>query len=175
MATDRQLATILNSGEITSMYIGDTTSADNVQVASDVALSILSAGTTSELSEQTLVAETPEVLNWFEDVVIELGSDISYTAVDDEINIITTGIYKLGGAFLLDAPNGDDVDICLYINGSPTSNCGHTIGRGAGKHVVIVYYTAVALSAADDLTLWVESDGTSITIQSANLVIEKIG
>jgi len=174
MATDRQLQTILNSGEIIGIKIGGTASGDSVATLDDVALSILSAGTTSELSEQTLVAGVPEVLNWFEDVVIELGSDIAYTAIDDEINIVTTGIYKLGGAFLLDAPNGDDVDICLYINGSPTPNCGHTIGRGAGKHVSIVYYTVVALSAADDLTLWVESDGTSVTIQSCNLVIEKI-
>jgi len=51
MATDRELATILNSGEITTSYLGGTASANKVQTAADVEIKAAAAvATETELT-----------------------------------------------------------------------------------------------------------------------------
>jgi len=172
---DKELQTILNSGEVTSIYLGGTAGGNKVVTQEEVELSILAVGTVVPLTEQTLVGGVAEKLVWLETETIKIGTDLSYSTTNDEINIITSGVYKIAGTHLLEAPNGNELDFCLRINGVVKPLCATATGRGTGKTASISTQGAMILSAADVLTIWVESTGTSLTIQGSSVIIEKIG
>ena len=171
---DRELQNALSSGEITNIKVGGTTTANEVATKGDIELSILSAGSNDPLVAQTLVAGTPTKLVWIIDDTIKIGTDIAYNATLDNITIATSGVYKIGGAVSLEAASGDVLDIHLRVNDVETPYCNQATGKGAGKPVSISYYSAVAFNSSDVLTLYIESSGTSIEVQTANMVVEKI-
>ena len=167
---DRQLQAILSSGEITSMNIGGTDSGDAVAKVSDISPNIISVGTMTQLSAQTLVAGVPEILFYFSEEVIKIGSSLSSSTTTQEIFVATSGVYKIMGTVKLTDGNANEVHtITLYNNGIATPFKGSITGNGN-----IVFIGATPLSQGDDLQLYITSTSTSITVVNSSIIVEKI-
>jgi len=136
-----------------------------------VAISIVS---TSALSTQTLTSGTAERLRWMTTALVDAGgSDISYSISTDNILIGNTGIYKVYGVLSAIAPINDIVDVELYIDNLPTGFKSSCIGRGNTSAVTFVYTFMSSFAINDDISLYVTSTGTEITVQSASVTVEK--
>jgi hypothetical protein len=171
---DRELQTILNSGEITSMYLGSPATDNRVVTEGDVKLSILGVGTISPLAEQTLAAGVPEVYTWITTDTISQGDDITYSAATQRINILTSGVYKIAGTQVFTAGNVNYLQFCLRINGVQAPICNSNEGRGLSQSVSVSSFGVLTLSAGDYIEIWVESTGTDITCQSSSVFVEKV-
>lgn len=166
---DKELATVLNSGDLSSIYLGGTTSAHKVAVAADVTPSILSIGATSPLSSQS-VSTTPEKLTWFTSETALLGSSFSYSIPNQRITILESGTYKVGGTVRLsDGSNNEAHTITTYLNGIATPFEASIEGDGT-----LVFIAAAQYSTADYIELYISSTSSTITVQFSNLVVEKI-
>jgi|SaaInlStandDraft_4_1057021.scaffolds.fasta_scaffold01837_11 hypothetical protein len=171
---DRELQTILNSGEITSIYLGSPIADNKVVTAGDVELSILGVGSVVPLAQQTLAAGVPEVYTWITTDTISQGGDITYSATTQRISILTSGVYKIAGTQVFTAGNVNYLQFCLRINGVQAPICNSNEGRGSSQAVSVSSFGVLTLSAGDYLEVWVESTGTDITCQSSSVFVEKI-
>jgi len=200
---DRELATILNSGEIDSVYVGGATSndklltkteldagytnnathttlADRVTVnEADIVVlqnnlnDALSVITTSALPTQTLVAGVPEKLEWMTTAVVDSGTAISHTIATDDILINEAGVYKVYGVVTINMPINDIVSIELYVDNLPTGFHTAGIGRGDDATVSFNYSFMTSFAINDDINLYVTSDGVEITLHTASVTVEK--
>jgi hypothetical protein len=171
---DKELQTVLNSGELTGIKLGGTATANEVATKADIEASIISVGTHIAQPSQTLVAGVEEQLFYFDTQTILIGADLVSNVTTDTITIVTSATYKIGGTITAEAANKDVIDIHLAVNGADVGLHNSMTGRGAGKKVTVSYFGAISLSAADELTLSVESTGTSIIVDASSMVIEKI-
>lgn len=133
------------------------------------AISILSTGKPT----QTLVANTAEKLEWMDSVLVDLGTDISYTVSSNDILINTAGVYRVSGVMSLTAPVNDIVEIELYIDNLPTGLKASGIGRGADSVINFQNSFLTSFAINDDVHLYVKSTGTEITLSSGTMSIEK--
>lgn len=171
---DKELQTILNSGGINTIFLGGTASANKVVTEADISSSIFAIGTSTAKATQTVVEDTPEKLVWMTQVYVGLGDDMEENISTNEITILNSGTFKLGGTINTHSPINDVVSITLYVNGNPTPLKSEVIGRGDNTTSTFVYFGAVGLNSADVITLWVESTGTEVTVDAASVVLEKI-
>lgn len=126
-------------------------------------------------SLQTLVADTPEKLEWMDSFVVDSGgSDISAVLLDNQFTILTTGIYKITEVISFIAPVNDIVSLGLYIDNLPTGESNSTIGRGTDYPVTLSCSFTASFSTSDEIDIFVTSDGTAITLQSSNVTLEKL-
>lgn len=171
---DRELQTVLNSGEITSMYIGGVSSSKKVVINEDIALSMVAVGTQTPLAAQTLASGVAEKYTYFTGHTVNQGADIAYSVPDQRINIITSGTYKIMGTQIIEGGLGKEFDFCLRINGVEAPLCGFVEGRGAGKKNNAVNVGVLTLSAGDYLEIWITANDTSVTCAASSVAVEKI-
>ena len=134
----------------------------------------ISIATLSPIEAQTLIANTPEKLEWMTTAIVSAGgTSISYDIPTDNILVQEAGIYKLYGVVSGVAPINDIVDIELYIDNLPTGFSSSCVGRGDGSSVTFTYSFMTPFAVNDDINLYITSTGTSFTVQSASVTVEK--
>jgi len=134
---------------------------------------IVAVGTESTLAKQTLVEDTAEKLSFIDDTFVTSGTSITVDEANDEITVISNGVYSVSGVITFIAPINDVVQIELYLNGVATGFLNSSIGRGNGLSCTVSYVALRQLSANDEITLYVKSNGVEVTIDNATLIIEK--
>lgn len=172
---DRELQTILNSGEITQAYFGGVTSSKKVVIQEDIQLSLVALAASTSLTSQAIVANTPEKYTWYDTAVVDQGSHVGYTLADQEINIISSGTYKVMGTQQFEFQNGSIVEFTMYVNGVASSFKNSGIGKGSGNSVGVTFIGAATFNAGDTITIYVEGNSTgNITCMGSNVLVEKI-
>lgn len=172
---DRELQTVLNSGEITSMYIGGVSSDKKVVIKDDIEPSILALGAAGELTPQALSNGVAEKLTWYDSEIATRGTDITHSLPVQEINILTSGIYRIMGTITFEYASGVSVEFSLYKNGTPSGFSNTATGEGSNDPVSVPYIGVSSLSAGDVLSIYVTaSSSNSITVNRSSVVIEKI-
>lgn len=179
---DQQLQTILNSGGISSMYIGGTTSADKVQKKSDVDLvaarvaTLENTGMTvlsgSSLTPQTIGTSATAVAS-FDTLSIEAGTCTTGSVAGQSMTADCDGVFKLRYEAFVSYSNSVDITWQIYKNGIPFGSSITLSGQGA-KVFPIVLLSSANLLAADVLKLYATATAsTAITITQANGTLEK--
>lgn len=100
---DQQLQTILNSGGISSMYIGGTASTDKVQKKSDVDL-VAARVTAIEASHAVLLSASSTALSQ-EPTVVDVPKQIEFgalqTTTDIDLSVLGAVTFKTAGKYIL--------------------------------------------------------------------------
>lgn len=106
---------------------------------------------------------------------VDTNDHLDTDATNQEIDVNTTGIYRIFGNMSLEAGSGDVIYLQPYINGSPTGQIMSTTGRGSGKPVSISYNAIASLTAADVFSIYGSSDAdsTAVAITSCFVGLEK--
>ena len=151
-----------NTTDIVDIYAKLATAPSMVNIASGVR------------APQTLVAGVPERLEWMTVATVDAGgSDISYVMPNNQFKTLTAAKYKLTGVISFTAAINDEVDVELYIDNVATGFISSAIGRGATGVFTLTYATIVEFAINDEIDLYITSSGTEITVQSANITLEK--
>ena len=135
------------------------------------ALSVVSNG----LAVQTLTPNVAERLMHMETVVVEAGTDIAYDILTSNVSINTAGVYRVYGTFNLSAPTNNIVELELYIDNLPTGLVVSNRGMGSEYPISFTNNFMYNFDVNDDITIYVKSTGTEVTISSSTLNIEKTG
>jgi len=195
---DKELQTILNSGEINSIYIGAATSPKKVQIKEDMtaanssfddtdlgitavsvqaALAILgevgmSVMTGTSIAPQT-IGTSPTKLNTFDALALEVGVGTEASFVDDKVTITLSGLFKMRFEAFVSYASHIDIEWQIYKNGSPFG-VPLTLS-GQGTTVFHLCRMANAEFAADDyLELYATaSASTDLTIVQSAGSMEK--
>lgn len=167
---DRELSSILTSGEISGINLGGTDSSNAVVTAADLVPSLIAVGASSSLVAQTIVANTDTKLFYFSAASIMSGTDFTFDIVNQEVNIVNAGAYKLSGTISVLNGNANEIHtIIAYINGVATPMKATRTGNGE-----MVFIGASMFNDNDTLELYINSTTTSITVEFSSLIIEKI-
>lgn len=125
-------------------------------------------------AEQTLTPTVAEKLEWMATALVDAGStSISYDIPNNNILISSAAVYKVYGVVTAILPINDICEIELYIDNLPTGFKTSCIGRGVDSSVTFNYSFMNDFIVNDDINLYVKSTGTSITLQSSSVTIEK--
>lgn len=158
----------------------DTNTADIVTIGGKVttlenyANNAVSIATVSPMTAQTLAAGIAEKLEWMTVAVVNAGgTSISYDIPTDNILIQEASVYKVFGVISGVAPINNVIDIELYINNLPTGFKSSCIGGGDSSTNTFVYSFMTSFAINDDINLYITSTGTSFTVQSASVTVEK--
>ncbi len=158
----------------------DTNTEDIVTIGGKVtalenyANSAVSIATVSPMTAQTLAAGIAEKLEWMTVAVVNAGgTSISYDIPTDNILIQEASVYKVFGVISGVAPINNVIDIELYINNLPTGFKSSCIGGGDSSTNTFVYSFMTSFAINDDINLYITSTGTSFTVQSASVTVEK--
>ena len=158
----------------------DTNTADIVTIDGRVttlenyANNAVSIATVSPMTAQTLAAGIAEKLEWMTVAVVNAGgTSISYDIPTDNILIQEASVYKVFGVISGVAPINNVIDIELYINNLPTGFKSSCISRGDSSTNTFVYSFMTSFAINDDINLYITSTGTSFTVQSASVTVEK--
>jgi len=195
---DKELQTILNSGEINSIYIGAATSPKKVQIKENMtasnssfddtglgitaasvqaALAILgevgmSVMTGTSIAPQT-IGTSPTKLNTFDALALEVGVGTEASFVDDKVTITLSGLFKMRFEAFVSYASHIDIEWQIYKNGSPFS--APLILSGQGATVFHLCRMSNAIFAEDDyLELYATaSASTDLTIVQSAGIMEK--
>lgn len=158
----------------------DTNTEDIVTIGGKVttlenyANNAVSIATVSPMTAQTLAAGIAEKLEWMTVAVVNAGgTSISYDIPTDNILIQEASVYKVFGVISGVAPINNVIDIELYINNLPTGFKSSCIGGGDSSTNTFVYSFMTSFAINDDINLYITSTGTSFTVQSASVTVEK--
>jgi len=157
-----------NTSNITTLQNEVETLQDDVAALTYPTISVYS-GT---LGAQSVVVDTPEILSCMTGTLVNSDNTI-FDKVANTITILEAGIYKICGTLNISAPINDLLKITTYVDNLPTSFSATAIGRGNGVPVTISFTGMSAYSVNDELELWVESSGTSVTVETFTMVLEK--
>ena len=153
---DKELQTILNSGDLNSIYLGGATSPKKVQVKEDMigdnitvddtGLGISAANvqaafailaevglmvmTGVNLTPQT-IGTSPTKLNTFDTLAIEEGVGVIGNTVDDRATVTLDGIFKIRFEAFVSYASNVDIEWQIYKNGSPFGTPMTLSGQGA--------------------------------------------
>lgn len=132
----------------------------------------ISVLTTTPKTAQTLVASTPTKLEYMTtSLVSNGGTAMSHTLSTHNIVILEAGIYRMHGSINLDIPVGDDVTVELYVNGVASGMKQSETGKNTSITFSYGFMNSFAIN--DDLTIYVTSSGTTVTVEAASVTIEK--
>lgn len=124
--------------------------------------------------EQTLTANTPTLLEWMDSIVVNSGGTyIAANLAQNEINILQAGVYKISGSITFTAPNNNIITLELYKDNLPTGFRFVETGKGATQTVTAAWTALESFDINDELSIYVTSTGTSITITYGNFAVEK--
>lgn len=191
---DSQLQTILNSGDISSVYLGGTTVADKLLKSSEVdakiaaledgkvqenieAIAVINNSGMSVLGGNALtpqtIAVTPTPVVSFDTLSIEVGVGTTGSVLNQSMTADVNGVYKLRYESFLSYASNIDITWQIYKNGVPFGNAITLAGQGS-KVFPIVLISAAYLLAGDELKLYgTASASTDITVAQANGTLEK--
>ena len=151
----------------------NTSDIGDIQTELATAPSMVSISSSTRTT-QTLVADTPERLEWMSAATVDAGSaDISYVLLNHQFTVLTQAKYKLTGVVSFKAPINDTVDVELYIDNVATGFVSSAIGRGDDSVLTLTYAAVAEFNVNDEIDLYVTSTGTEVTVQSANVTLEK--
>jgi len=209
---DRELQTILNSGELNSVYLGGTASADKVVKQSEltevdtkttVNTTNISANTsrittleTSMVSfhigtlraEQTFTKDTWAKVDWTPEdsgeatvtPIIEYGTDLTYDSNSFEIDVNTTGYYRISGTATIDATINDIFSVGIMLD-TPSPLEPQFVINGIGQNtsdnplpVSMPWTIVIPISSGDQFTIWAKTSGTKLQVHRLSFTIEKL-
>jgi hypothetical protein len=187
---DQQLQTVLNSGGITSVYLGGTTTADKVLKKSEVDAFDNSATSLLATTQQAALVElanvglahmllatpytagqtiglTPSKISLFDTIHHDINGavtplvDTSEAIPAHKYTIDKIGLYAIYGTVSAEFASSDAVSMQLYKNAAPIGVPVSVQGRGAGKPVVYAYNDLLDLVATDYLEVYAYSDAAA--------------
>lgn len=167
---DRQLQNILSSGEITSIYIGGTSSDNAVVTQELINKHILAVGAQAPLTAQTVTPSTPALLTWFDTTTVSIGNLITANTPAQSITVASSGAHNVSGTIYIEGGNSNDSHtITMYVNGVATPYHDHLVGSEG----TMTFIGANTFSLGDTITLYITSTATSIQVQYATVIVEK--
>lgn len=122
---------------------------------------------------QVLIPDTAEVLEWMDTAIVDIGTSITHNLLSHNITVVDAGVYKVFGTISITAPLNDIVEIELYIDNLPTGFIASAIGRGNTSIVTFTNAFMNRFLVNDEITLYVKSTGSSITLHSSTMTVEK--
>ncbi len=165
-------STLTNTNDIaanTNNIASNTTNIDTLLLNNP--LISIASGT---LTTQTLEEDTPEKLLWMTTATVDdKQSALDYDLDTSDMITLESGVYKVFGVVTITAPNNDEVNIELYIDNLPTGFISSVVGRGPDLKISAVSAFMNHFSINDEITLYVTSTGTEVTVQSASMTVEK--
>lgn len=195
---DRELSNALSSGELTNIYLGGVTSAEKVQIKSDMtsvnvsfddtglgitavtaqaALAVLAEVGLVVMSGNSLVAQsistsaTKVVL--FDTKNVEAGVGAIGDVATNKATATLNGVYKLRFEAFVDYASNVDITWQMYKNGVAFGNSITLSGQGT-KVFPITLITSANLLADDFLELYATASATTnLTVSQANGTLEK--
>lgn len=200
---DSQLQTILNSGGISSMYIGGTTTADKVLKKSEVDAFDNSATSLAATTQQAALVElanvglsqlrlatpytvgqtigtTPIKISLFDTPARDINGaitaivDMSEAVPAHKFTIDKTGLFSVYGTVVAEFSSSSALTLVLYKNGSLYGMPLSLQGRGASKPVMYTYLDLVDAVATDYFEVYAYCDSsTSVLITASSMVLER--
>jgi len=195
---DKELQTILNSGDINSIYLGGATSPKKVQIKEDMtaanssfddtglgitatsvqaALAILgeigiTVMTGVSLTPQT-IGTSPTKVNTFDTLAIQKGVGTEGSTADDKATATLNGVFKIRFEAFVTYAGNVDIEWQIYKNGSPFGASITLAGQGATPFPILRLANA-EFSADDYVELYATaSTSTDITIIQSHGSMEK--
>ena len=195
---DKQLATILNSGDINSIYLGGTASTDKVQKKSDltglnVTIDDTGLGVTANTVQEAfaILAEvgitvmsgtnlTPQTIGTsatkvvlYDTLQVEEGVGVEGDFANSKATITLDGVFKIRFEAFVSYASNVDITWALYKNGSPFGNTITLSGQGTNVFPIVLL-TSTNLLTDDVLELYATATAsTSLTITQSNGTLEK--
>lgn len=198
MMADKQIATILSGGTITSMFIGGITADKKVVVFSDLvapnmAFDDTGLGITATTVDEALtalsevglvvmngnsltpqsIATSPTKVVLFDTKVVEAGVGVTGDVALQRASTTITGIMKLRFEAFVSYASNIDITWQLYKNGVAYGDTVTLAGQGA-KVFPLTLITSDNLTAGDYLELFATASATAtLTVVQANGTLEK--
>ena len=195
---DRELQNVLNSGEITAIYIGGQATTDKVQVESDMEAANIGfddtgLGVTATTSQEALAAlaevglvvlsgsslaaqtigTTATKIVFSDTKSVEAGVGVAGDVSLNRASALLAGVFKLRFEMFLSYASNVDITWRIYKNGAAFGNSITLPGQGA-KVFPITLITSTSLAQGDYLELFAAaSSATDITVAQANGTLEK--
>lgn len=115
-------------------------------------------------------------VDFFDTNCVSAGSHFTIDAVNQQITVNTTGIYKISGMFAVEAALAAEICFMPYKNGAQFSPHMHITALGVGNPVGWHYNMMCTLTAGDIITVWgnAEVDSTAVSITSSAFGMEKV-
>ena len=195
---DQQLQTILNSGNVTAIYIGGVTSADKVPKFSELtganvtiddtglgitatttqdAVSALGEVGLAVLSGNSLVAQSittsPTKVLLFDTKNVEAGVGATGDVAQQRATATLNGVFKLRFEAFVDYASNVDITWQMYKNGVAFGNSITLSGQGANIFPITLL-TSANLLANDYLEIYATASATTnLTVSQSNGTLEK--
>lgn len=190
---DLQLQTILNSGGISSIYLGGTATGDKVLKKSEVDAFDNSATSLMATTQQAALVElanvglahlilatpytagqtiglTPSKISLFDTIHHDINGavtplvDTSESIPAHKFTIDKSGLYSIYGIVSAEFASSDAVSMQLYKNAAPLGVPISIQGRGTGKPVAFAYSNLIDIVATDYLEVYAYSDAAATSI-----------
>lgn len=190
---DQQLQTILNSGGITTIFLGGVTTADKVLKKSEVDAFDNSATSLAATTQQAALVElanvglahmilstpytggqiiglTPIKISLFDTIDHDINGavtplvDTSEAVPAHKFTIDKGGLFAVYGTVTAEFSSSAVLLLTLYKNGTPITPPVELQGRGAGKPVMFAYTGLVDLVATDYLEVYAVADTASTSV-----------
>lgn len=118
----------------------------------------------------------PAKIDFFDTNCVTAGSHFTVDAINQQITINTTGIYRITGMMSIEAVLAAELTMAPYKNGISVFPDKPITGLGAGNPVGWDYNLMCTLTAGDVVTIWggADADATATTIVSSAFGMEKI-
>jgi hypothetical protein len=140
----------------------------------EVVKSLLAAGTNTELAPQS-VSDTPTKLIFMSSEQLKCGTKFTSNVLNNSITIGSNVVASIGGSVTIKASTGNLVSVEMYVNGIATGSINSMEAQGTSKPISLTYYGVANFNAADVITLYVSSTGSSIQITKSSFVLEEKG
>lgn len=198
--SDKQMQTILSSGEITEIKLGGTATTDVVQTKAEMTATNISqdnsgnelsstdvAGTLGELANVGLghmmtsiqkagqaITTTPTKIDIFDMIHHDINGAVTPSPALDRFTIDKSGLFRVYGTVTAEFSSSNVATMQMYKNGVAEGFAINLQGRGAGKPVIFSYTDLGDFIANDYLEIYVSVDGTdSIVIDTASMIVER--
>ena len=195
---DKELQTILNSGDLNSIYLGGATSPNKVQIKEDMigenvyvddtGLGVTAANVQAafaifaevglmvmngvSLDPQT-IGTSPTKVNTFDTLSIEEGVGIEGSVADDKATVTIAGVFKVRFEAFVTYAGNIDISWEIYKNGSPFGTPITLAGQGSTPFPILRLANA-AFEVDDYVELYATaSASTDITVVQSNGSMEK--
>lgn len=140
----------------------------------EVVKGLLSVGTNTELAPQS-VNDTPTKLIFMSSEQLKCGTKFTSNVLNNSVTVGSNVTCSIGGSITIKASAGNLISIEMYVNGIATGNANSMEAQGTSKPISLTYYGIAQFNAADVITLYVSSTGSSIQITKSSFVIEEKG